>query len=105
MRSDSDHLHADMNCCLVVGEGSECDTRFAGHAKDMADEGNMAVGLEMLQHLIDCAVDRHTSFHLQTATLFPRRSLHPANVAENATVAPAVGVDIDGEDGFQGAID
>lgn len=98
-------LHADMNRRLVAVKGSERDSRLTCHPKDVADEGNMMVGIKMLKHLIDCAVDRHPSFHLQAAAFLPRCALHPLDIAENATVAPAVGVDINSEHSFQGAID
>lgn len=105
VRNGSYDLHADMNRRLVAVEGSKRDSRFARHAKDVADECDMAVGLKMLQYLIDRAVDRHPSFHLQAAAFLPWYALHPADIAENAAVAPPVGVNINGKHSLQRAID
>src|SRR5208282_4064581 len=67
----------------------------------MADVADAFVGFKTLQDLIDRAADRRAGFDAQAATKLPRLALHPADVAKQAAVAPAVGVDVNGKNRCQ----
>jgi hypothetical protein len=58
----------------------------------------------MLHHLIDVGTNRLKGLDAQSASLFPRISLHPLNFTKQAAIAPPVYVDIDGKNSIQGAV-
>jgi len=58
----------------------------------------------MLHYLINCATDRSSRLDAEAASLLPRPALDPANFAEQVAIAPPFGVNVDGKNSFQGAV-
>jgi hypothetical protein len=81
--------------------GRKEDSRFTGNTKYVAQVAHALVRRKMLDHLIDGAAHRDASFDTQAATFFPRLALHPADVAKQAAVLPAVDVGINLKDSLE----
>src|SRR5579859_3469796 len=104
-RDRPDQLHANINRCLLSGDGNKSDAGLACDAKNVAQVRDAFVHLKALHDLIYRRPDGLDHFNAQTASRFPGSALHPADFAEKIAIAPAVDVHINGENSGQRTIE